>query len=247
MYIKNIIIGKNNYISKKAIIHNNVIIGDNNKIYDNVILYPKTVIGNNNIILNNNIIGEIPIQSNGTFQHEDYSKTKGVKIGDNNFFHVRNLIFAGSERATEIKNNNKLLADCHLNHDSIIYNNVTLYPRITMGGYSKCLDYSNIGGNAFIQQRKIIGQYSMVGGSQLVAKNVFPYYVYINNKITRLNTLKLPEYIKNTEQQEIIFKIANYYYNNEKEMFNEINNKELNSNIKKDLLYFLQKINITKS
>ena len=54
----NIIIGKNNKISKSVIIHKNVSIGDNNFIGDNVIIYPNTIIGNNNNIFNGNIIGE---------------------------------------------------------------------------------------------------------------------------------------------------------------------------------------------
>lgn len=218
---KNIKIGKDNYIDKSVKIHNNVSIGNNNKIYDNVIIYPNTIIGDNNIIYNNNIIGEIPVQANGTFQDNNYTKTKGVKIGDNNFLHVKNLIFAGVERPTEIKNNNKILSECHMHHDSIINTNVTFYPRVIMGGYSEYLDNSNIGGYAFIQQRKIIGQYSMVGGSQLVAKNVFPYFVYINNNITRLNHIKLTDDIIKYEKE--LKKIAEKYYSKEKILEEDIN------------------------
>jgi acyl-[acyl carrier protein]--UDP-N-acetylglucosamine O-acyltransferase len=208
---KNLKIGKNNVISSLATIHDNVTIGNNNKIYDNVVICPNTVIGDNNIIYNGNIIGEIPVQANGTFQDYDFTKTKGVIIGNNNFFHIKNIIFAGTERPTTINNNNKFLAENHMGHDSIVNNNVTFYPRVIMGGYSEYLDFSNIGGYAFIQQRKIVGQYSMIGGSQLVVKNVFPYYVYINNKITRLNMIKIPEYVK--ENETIVEKIANNYYN----------------------------------
>lgn len=242
---KNLKIGKNTYISPTAKIYDNVTIGDNNKIYDDVIIYPNTIIGNNNIIHNRNIIGEIPIQSNGMFQDNDYSKTKGVKIGNNNFFHVGNLIFAGVERQTEIEDGNKLLSECHIDHDVIIYKNVTLYPRVTMAGYSEGLDCSNIGGQAFISQRKIVGQYSMVGGSQLIAKNVFPYFVYINNKITRFNTIKLPEYIKENDYERLL-DIGNYFYNNkkvDKELFkSEMTKTKLDTKIYDDINIFINKL-----
>ena len=153
-YYKNIYIGKNNIISKSVKIHENVIIGNNNKIYDNVVIYPNTIIGDNNIILNNNIIGEYPVQANDDYRNYDFNKTFGTFIGNNNFFHVRNIIFSGIKRNTFIGNNNKLLSECHINHDCIINNNVTLYLRAMMAGFSECLDYSNIGGYGFIQQKK---------------------------------------------------------------------------------------------
>lgn len=242
---KNIIIGKNTYISPSAKIYDNVVIGDNNKIFDDVIIYPNTIIGNNNIIYNRNIIGEIPIQSNGTYQDNDYSKTFGVKIGNNNFFHVNNIIFAGSIKYTEIMNNNKLLSESHIDHDVIIHNNCTLYPQVTFAGHSECLDNSNIGGRAFVSQKKIIGQYSMVGGSQLVAKNVFPYFIYINNKITRFNTIKLPKYIKDSDF-EVLVKLGNYFYSNkklDKELFNtELLKTKIEKNIYDEISYFINKI-----
>lgn len=89
---KNLKIGKNNFISPKAIIYDNVIIGNNNKIYDNVVIYPNTVIGNNNVILNDNIIGEHAIEAKENFNQKIFN---GLEIGHNNFFHVKNLIFNG--------------------------------------------------------------------------------------------------------------------------------------------------------
>jgi UDP-N-acetylglucosamine acyltransferase len=209
---KNLKIGKNNFISPNAIIHDNVVIGDNNNIYDNVIIYPNTIIGNNNVIYNGNTIGEIPIQSNGTFQNYDFSKSKGVEIGNNNFFHIKNIIFGGVSKPTKINNNNKILGENHIGHDCIIFNEVSIYPRTLLCGHVKMLNYSSTGVYSFIHQNKIIGQYSMIGGNSSITKDVFPYFININNNITRLNTIKIPYYIKNYEK--ILLKMANNYYNN---------------------------------
>jgi UDP-N-acetylglucosamine acyltransferase len=226
----NKIIGKNNNISESAIIHNNVVIGDNNYIGDNVVILPNTIIGNNNKIFNGNIIGEFAINSSDDFSEYDLYKCKGVIIGDNNLFHIKNLIFSGIENKTYIGSNNKILGECHIGHDTQIYNNVTIYPRVITGGYSKLLNYSNIGMCAVIHQRKIIGQYSMIGGNNMVTKNVFPYYININNKSHRLNEIKLPEHIKNIDSclMEIQdnFTKKNYdlsFYNLPNDVINDLN------------------------
>ena len=234
---KNIKIGINNYISPSAIIHENVIIGNNNKIYDNVIIYPNTIIGNNNIILNNNIIGEYPISTNSNYKDYNFNKCKNVIINDNNFFHVRNIIFAGIDRNTLINNNNKILGEIHIGHDCILENNITLYPRIIIAGYVNILNNANIGMCASIQQRTIIGQSCMVGGNIMTTKNVFPYFININNKITRLNKIKiLPiicEYEKELLQLYDDFKIKKY----------NLDSYNIPNVIKDDLTYFYSKIN----
>lgn len=230
-------IGNNNAIHSNVIIHSNVKIGNNNMIYGNVTLCPNTIIGDNNIIYNNNVIGEYPIQANGSFQDYDFDKTKPVIIGNNNFFHVRNIIFCGTEKNTVIGNNNKILCDCHVNHDCYIGNHVTLYPRVTLCGFVKCLDYCNIGGSSFIHQHKTIGQYTMIGANNFVGKNVFPYFIYINNAITRLNDTKIPNYAKKNEN--IIKKIVLDYYGSKNFKINEL---ELELEIQHDITTFLSEI-----
>jgi len=193
---KNLKIGKNNFISPKAILYDNVTIGDNNNIYDDVIIYPNTTIGNNNHIFPRNIIGEFPISSNDKYNTYNFNLTKGVSIGDNNLFHVSNIIFSGIDNKTFIGNNNKFLAENHIAHDIKVFNNVIFYPRCIPGGYSIYLDYSNIGMNAIIHQKTVVGQYSMIGANSTITKHVFPYYININNKLHRLNEKKIPDDVK---------------------------------------------------
>jgi acyl-[acyl carrier protein]--UDP-N-acetylglucosamine O-acyltransferase len=193
---KNVKIGKNNFISPTAIIHDNVTIGDNNNIHDNVIIYPNTTIGNSNNIFPRNIIGEFPISSSDKFKSYDFSLTKGVTIGNNNLFHINNIIFSGVDDKTFIGDNNKFLAENHLAHDVKVMDNVTFYPRCIQGGYSIYLNNSNIGMGAIIRQKTVVGQYSMIGANSTVTKHVFPYYINLNNKIHRLNESKIPNYVK---------------------------------------------------
>jgi UDP-N-acetylglucosamine acyltransferase len=229
-------VGKNNIISATAVIHDNVVIGDNNYIGDNVIIYPNTTIGNNNRIFNCNVIGEFAINASDGWGDYDLSKCKGVVIGDNNVFHIKNILFSGIENKTYIGNNNKILGECHIGHDTQIYNNVVIYPRVITGGYSEYLNNSNVGMCSVIHQRKIIGQYSMIGANNMVTKDVFPYYININNKINRLNIAKISNDILNydSELKEIQKNIQNPDF--------DLDNYDLSKEIMNVLTIFISKI-----
>jgi UDP-N-acetylglucosamine acyltransferase len=231
---RNLKIGKNNVISKLAIIYDNVTIGDNNFIGDNVIIYPNTKIGNYNNIFNGNVIGEQAISTNDKYMKYDLNMCKGVEIGNNNLLHIKNLIFSGIDNATVIKNNNKLLSEVHVGHDVYIGNNVIFYPRIIQAGYSIFLDNSNVGMGATIQQKCVIGQYSMVGGNNMITKNVFPYFVNIANKIHRINKMKTPGNINDNEI--ILRKISEDFYNKNL----DLNSYEIPETIKNDIEFFIK-------
>ena len=194
-----LIIGKNNIIGKNVKIFENVTIGNNNKIYDNTIIYPNTKIGNNNIFLHRNKIGEIGVQSSFNTDNFEF-KYNGLEIGNNNFFHVDNIIFNGYDKKTVIGNYNKILSESHIGHDTKIINNVILYPRCITGGHSTLLSNSVMGFNSTIQQRMVLGNYSMIGAGNNVSKNVFPFYIIVNNKYIRNNNKAIP----------VEFKIDNY-------------------------------------
>lgn len=187
-------IGSNNKIGENVKIYNNVVIGNNNKIFNGVTLYPNTIIGNNNLILNGNVIGEHPINHyDNVSDFQEKNHDNGVIIGNNNYFHVNNIIFAGCEYSTRIGNNNKILAENHIGHDTIIQDNVSLYARCITGGYSKIMSNSSMGIYATIQQRKKLGNYSMIAAGNHASKDVFPFYIQVNNQYIRFNEKKIPD------------------------------------------------------
>ena len=241
-YLKNIKLGKNNYIEKNVKIHENVTIGNNNKIYDGTILYPNTIIGDNNVILNNNIIGEHPVNAKEYFVDKVFN---GVKIGNDNFLHVNNIIFGGSEGITEIGNNNKLLSDVHISHDTIITNNCVLYPKCITGGYSKLMPYSTMGMSSSIQQRTILGHYSMIGMGNVSSHNVFPFFIFVGNKYLRLNTYKIPVELNIHKYESSMLEIINKLKNDKFDK-NIIIDCDLPPDIKNILIEFYDNIVINK-
>lgn len=191
-------IGKNNIIGKNVKIMNNVTIGNNNKIYDNTIIYPNTTIGNNNIFLNSNKVGELAVQSNTNYDNFEF-KYNGLNIGNNNFFHVNNIIFNGYTDKTFIGNNNKLLAENHIGHDTKIINNVILYPRCITGGESILLSNSRMGFYSTIQQKRVLGSYSMIGAGNNVSHNIFPFFIFFDKQYVRYNKKAVPDEIEITK------------------------------------------------
>ena len=200
-YPTSLIMGKNNYIESGVKISKNVIIGNNNKIYNGTVIYPNTTIGNNNVILNNNILGEHPVNASETFVEKTFG---GLTIGHNNFLHVNNLIFSGQHKKTTLGNNNKILSESHIGHDTNIHNNVVLYPRVITGGLSTLMDCSTIGMYASIQQKTVLGSFSMVGMGSIASHNVFPFYIYFNQKYLRPNVTKIPTHLNIVDYDSIL-------------------------------------------
>lgn len=183
-------IGKNNKIEKDVIIHRNVVIGDNNVIKTGTIIYPNTIIGNNNIIMENNYLGSLGVEANKDFNDLKYG---GLIIGNNNTFHIKNIISSGLYGKTVIGDHNKILSDVYISHDNHIHNNVTFYPRVFSAGLVTFFNYSNVGAGAYIHQKIKVGAYSMIGMNNTIVNNVLPYMVCINGKYSRINTSKLDD------------------------------------------------------
>jgi hypothetical protein len=76
----------------------------------------------------------------------------------------------------------------------------------------------------------------MVGGNNMVTKNVFPYYININNRLQRLNEIKIPGYIKNLDSclREIQENFNNKNY--------DVSNYTLPKEVINDLQIFISKI-----
>ena len=199
---KDVRIGYANYIESSVVIHRNVKIGNNNKIYGNTIIHPNTEIGDNNIIFPNNIIGELPTSTYTTCHDYDFSNPllKGVRIGNHNVLYNENWIQSGLRYKTTIEDNNILYGKIKIGHDVIIKNNTSIHTDSILGGNSIFMDNSTVGMRAAIIQNVVIGNYSMIGLNNTITKNVFPFFVNINNKIKRINTKKTSEDILKYEQ-----------------------------------------------
>ena len=44
-----------------------------------------------------------------------------------------------------------------------------------------------------ILHNSVLGNYSMIGMGNISSHNVFPFYIYVNQKYLRFNKMKIPE------------------------------------------------------
>ena len=178
---------RNNTIEPNVMFGSDVIIGDNNVFKRGTIIEAGTIIGNGNVIFEKNWLGVAPASA---YQRGDVV-SKGLHIGDNNFFHVNNKISSGLDGPTVIGDNNTFLSDVYISHDNVVHNGVTFYPRVFSAGGVEFFDYASIGAGAAIQQGCKIGSYSMVGMNGVATKDVLPCMVCINNRYERVNTKRV--------------------------------------------------------
>ena len=147
-------------------------------------------------------------------------------------------------KKTIIGNNNKFLSGIYIHHDSEIKNNILLYPKAMIAGFCKLLDNSVMGMNSTLQQRMVLGQYSMIGMNNPCSNNVFPFFIYFNNNYIRYNTHIIPEEFKINEYnlKEIIEKIKRDKFN--ENILDEIN--QLPKLIKKPIINFYENLGTNK-
>ncbi len=226
-------IGKNNNIEEGVTIHKYVTIGNNNTIKKGCIIFPYTEIGHNNIILEDNWLGVLPVQANLPF---DKMKRNALIIGNNNFFHIKNIISSGFQEETLIGNYNKFLSKVYISHDNIIHNHVTFYPGVFSSGFVEFFDRCNLGAGSHISQRCKIGSYSMIGMNGVATKNVLPFMVCINNKYTRLNEIKFTDEITpHKSELESILKLLQD--NQDSDVILEFIRKEINSSFIRKIFF----------
>jgi UDP-N-acetylglucosamine acyltransferase len=158
-------------ISNKAIIGKNVSIGEGTKIYDGVVIEGYVKIGKNCKIFPYAVIGTPP-------QDLKYKDEKSyIEIGDNNVIREFVTIHSatGEENKTIIGNNNYIMAYCHIAHNCIVGNNVTLINGATLGGHVIVEDKAIISAFTAVHQYSRIGSLAMVGACSKVVKDVPPY------------------------------------------------------------------------
>ncbi len=157
-----------------SIIGPNVTIAKGTVINANVIIDGWTTIGENNQVCSGAIIGNLP-------QDLKFSGEKSyVQIGNNNIIREYANINRGTEGGglvTKIGDNNLLMTNSHVAHDSVISNNCILGHSTLLGGHVEIGAHATISALCAIHQFCKIGTGSMIGGGSMIVKDVMPYTI----------------------------------------------------------------------
>ncbi len=169
-----------------AVIERDVKIGAHTTIGSHAIISGPTEIGENNQIFPGAAIGLEP-------QDLKYQGARSwVKIGNGN--RIREYVTinraTGEGEATEVGDNNLLMAYVHLAHNCVVENNVVIANNVALAGHVTIESKAVIGGVLGIHQFVRVGKLAMLGGMSKIDRDVPPFMLVEGNP-ARVRTLNL--------------------------------------------------------
>lgn len=165
-------IGTGCQIGPFTIVGPNVRLGDGVVLRSHVLVTGDTVIGDETEIFSFASIGEIP--QDRKFQGEDTR----LEIGKRNRIreHVTmNPGTAGGGGLTRVGDDGLFLAGCHIAHDCLVGDRVTIVNHAALAGHVIVEDEVTIGGLSGVHQFVRIGRGAMIGALTMVTADVIPY------------------------------------------------------------------------
>jgi UDP-N-acetylglucosamine acyltransferase len=158
----------------------NARIGDGTKLHNGVTLVANTVLGEGNEVFTGAVIGAVP--QDKKYRGED----SWVLIGDHNTIRESVTIHGGTAKGggiTRLGSRNLIMASCHIAHDCIIEDEVTMANNVLLGGHVKVESRASFGGLAAIHHFVTVGRYAFVGGLARVTQDVPPFMLVEGNPV----------------------------------------------------------------
>jgi UDP-N-acetylglucosamine acyltransferase len=165
------LIGSNVTIGPYTVIERDVEIGDCAVIGSHVVLGEGTRIGKDCHIFKGAAIGLEP-------QDKKYAGEKTLTIiGDGTILREFVTVNRGTAAsgATKIGANGWIMAYCHIAHDCVLGDGVTISNSLAMAGHVTVGNFVTIGGIVAIHQFVRIGDYAMVGAFAKLVSDIVPY------------------------------------------------------------------------
>ncbi len=158
-------------IGPYAIVEDDVKIRKNVKIYARAYICRNTQVDEGTQIHMGAVLGHLP-QDLAFKGKETY-----LKIGKRNIIREYVTIHRGTKEgtATEIGDENFLMALSHIGHNCVLGNKVILANGVLLAGYVSVEDQAFISGNVVVHQFCSIGRLALIGGFSGVNKDVPPY------------------------------------------------------------------------
>jgi UDP-N-acetylglucosamine acyltransferase len=174
-------LGNNVSVGAYSIIEDGATIGDNSIVKSHSIVCTGTTLGANNIVYQFCSIGEVSQDKSSTDDHTY------LTIGDNNIIRESCVLHRGTAKEdgiTTIGNNNLIMNHCHIAHDCVVGNNITMASYSALSGHVHIHDHAILGGVTLIHQHCHIGSYSMSAINSVIVKDV-PAYVMVGGNVAR--------------------------------------------------------------
>lgn len=150
-----------------------------NIIHPTSVIDERVIIGDNVYIGPNCIIG-FPAEYKEKF---GFDSKFSVEIESGAVITGNVTIDAGTVRHTKICSGSMIMKGCHVGHDVIVGENVTMSPHCCIGGIVNIGQGANLGMGVIIHPRQHIGSYAMIGMATVVTKKavIKPGYIYVGS------------------------------------------------------------------
>lgn len=167
----NVILGTDNEIGPYVVLEEGVRLGNGNWIGSGAYLARGTEIGNDNQIHMHAVIGHTP--QDVAFKNEP----SFTRIGNRNIIREFVTIHRGTKKDTTtiIGDSNFLMAYCHVAHNCVIGDNVTMVNQASLTGYVEVEDGAFLSGMTGFHQFTRIGRLAMVSALSACNKDIPPY------------------------------------------------------------------------
>jgi UDP-N-acetylglucosamine acyltransferase len=198
-------------IGAYSIIGPEVEIGENTEVGHHVVIEGPTKIGSGNRIF--------PFATIGTESQDQ--KFKGevayLEIGQNNTIReyvTINRGTAGGGGITRVGSDGWFMACCHIAHDCLIGDGVTMANGSLLAGHVIIKNYVSLGGLTGVQQFCQIGEYGFTGGQSMITLDVAPFsrVAGISAKLIDVNYIGLERRGFLPEEIEVINQAYKIYF-----------------------------------
>jgi len=177
-------------IGAYSVIGPDVEVGENTEIKHHVVIEGPTTIGSECRIFPFASLGLEP-------QDKKYQGEKSsLEIGNQNTIREYVTINRGTAVGggiTKLGNRGWIMACCHIAHDCIVGDEVTMSNGTTLGGHVIIKDFATLGGMTGVHQFCQVGDYSITGAQSMITQDVVPFSIVTGNraKLTGINFIGL--------------------------------------------------------
>lgn len=238
-------IGENVTIHPFAYIDKDTVIGDGCDIRPYASILKNTTLGRNNKVYQGAVVGASPqdFRWKGDESH--------LHIGDNNVIREHVIINRGfaTEQGTVIGDNNFILANSHIGHDSRIEGNCVLGNGVTIAGDVVVEPNVILSSNVILHEDAHVGSWVLVKGGCRIAGNVPPYIIVAHNPVAYfgVNAYVMRKKGFTDEQIDDIAKAYRHIYQSGTSVYNALKRVEADidpSEIRENIIGFIRRANL---
>jgi UDP-N-acetylglucosamine acyltransferase len=183
-------LGKGVVVGHNCVIEDHAEIGDGCELGPNVVIFGSTKLGAGCRVHAGAVLGDAPQDTHAG------DEPSFVEIGEETTIREYVTIHRASKPGgvTRVGNRCLLMAGCHVGHDAVIGDDVTLVNHVLIAGHAQVGDRAVLGGAALVHQFTRIGRLTMMSGGSAVQMDVPPFCMTrstTSNTVMSLNVIGL--------------------------------------------------------